>query len=153
MRSHAAAVALLVAFAVIEARTSHPLLPVRVLRSRDRSGAYLIALCVGTAMFGMFFFLTLFLQDVWGYSALRSGLAYLPIMATVMAMSAVAAQLVPSVGARPLLIPRVGGDYPAHLGGRTRHAPGEARGPGRHQPDGSAFRLNGPSDRLNGPSG
>ena len=102
--SLAAAVALLAAFAVIEARTSHPLLPVRVLRSRDRSGAYLIALCVGTAMFGMFFFLTLFLQDVWGYSALRSGLAYLPIMATVMAMSAVAAQLVPRVGARPLLI-------------------------------------------------
>ncbi len=102
--SLAAAVALLAAFAVIEARTSHPLLPVRVLRSRDRSGVYLIALCVGTAMFGMFFFLTLFLQDVWGYSALRSGLAYLPIMATVMAMSAVAAQLVPRVGARPLLI-------------------------------------------------
>jgi predicted MFS family arabinose efflux permease len=75
-----------------------------VLRSRDRSGAYLIALCVGTAMFGMFFFLTLFLQDVWGYSALKSGVAYLPIMATVMAMSAVAAQLVPRVGARPLLV-------------------------------------------------
>ena len=102
--SLAAAVALLAAFAVIEARTSHPLLPVRVLRSRDRSGAYLIALFVGTAMFGMFFFLTLFLQDVWGYSALKSGIAYLPIMATVMVMSGVASQLVPRVGARPLLI-------------------------------------------------
>jgi EmrB/QacA subfamily drug resistance transporter len=99
-----AAAVLLAAFAVIEARTSHPLLPVRVLRSRDRSGAYLIALCVGTAMFGMFFFLTLFLQDVWGYSALKSGLAYLPIMAVVMVMSGVASQLVPRVGARPLLV-------------------------------------------------
>jgi predicted MFS family arabinose efflux permease len=75
-----------------------------VLRSRDRSGAYLIALCVGTALFGMFFFLTLFLQDVWGYSALKSGVAYLPIMATVMVMSGAASQLVPRVGARPLLI-------------------------------------------------
>jgi EmrB/QacA subfamily drug resistance transporter len=102
--SLAAAAVLLAAFAVIEARTSHPLLPVRVLRSRDRSGAYLIALCVGTALFGMFFFLTLFLQDVWGYSALKSGIAYLPIMATVMVMSGAASQLVPRVGARPLLI-------------------------------------------------
>jgi len=111
--SLAAAVALLAAFAVIEARTSHPLLPVRVLRSRDRSGAYLIALFVGTAMFGMFFFLTLFLQDVWGYSALKSGIAYLPIMATVMVMSGVASQLVPRVGARPLLI---GGSVTAAAG-------------------------------------
>jgi predicted MFS family arabinose efflux permease len=95
---------LLAAFAVIEARSRHALLPVRVLRSRDRSGAYLIALCVGTAMFGMFFFLTLFLQDVWGYSALKTGVAYLPIMATVMAMSGAASQLVPRVGARPLLV-------------------------------------------------
>jgi predicted MFS family arabinose efflux permease len=55
-------------------------------------------------MFGMFFFLTLFLQDVWGYSALKTGVAYLPIMATVMAMSGAASQLVPRVGARPLLI-------------------------------------------------
>ncbi|HET6186526.1 MAG TPA: MFS transporter [Trebonia sp.] len=102
--SLAAAAVLLAAFAVIEARARHPLLPVRVLRSRDRSGAYLIALCVGTALFGMFFFLTLFLQDVWGYSALKSGIAYLPIMATVMVMSGAASQLVPRVGARPLLI-------------------------------------------------
>ena len=74
--SLAAAVVLLAAFAVIEARSTDPLLPFRVLRSRDRSGAYLISLCVGTALLGMFFFLTLFIQDVWGYSALqhRSGL-------------------------------------------------------------------------------
>jgi EmrB/QacA subfamily drug resistance transporter len=102
--SLAAAAVLLAAFAVIEARSRHALLPVRVLRSRDRSGAYLIALCVGTALFGMFFFLTLFLQDVWGYSALKTGVAYLPIMATVMAMSAAASQLVPRIGARPLLV-------------------------------------------------
>ena len=99
-----AAAVLLAAFTVIEARSGNPLLPVRVLRSRDRSGAYLIALFVTTALFGMFFFLTLFLQDVWGYSALKTGVAYLPVMVTVMAMSGVAAQLVPRIGARPLLI-------------------------------------------------
>jgi len=61
-------------------------------------------LCVGTALFGMFFFLTIFVQAVWGYSALRSGVAHLPMMAAIMAMSAASAQLVPRIGARPLLI-------------------------------------------------
>src|SRR5216683_2802169 len=61
-------------------------------------------LCVGTAIFGMFFFLTIFVQTVWGYSALRTGIAYLPMMATVMLMSVVSAQLVPRIGARPLLL-------------------------------------------------
>jgi len=66
-----AAVVLLAAFAVIETRSPHALLPVRLLRSRDRLGANLIMLGVGTAVFGVFFFVTLFVQDVWGYSALR----------------------------------------------------------------------------------
>src|SRR5580704_13827159 len=90
----AAAAVLLVAFGVIEARSSYPLLPFRVLRSRDRSGAYLISLCVGTALVGMFFFLTLFVQDVWGYSALRTGIAYLPMVSMIMVASGVASQLV-----------------------------------------------------------
>ena len=76
----------------------------RVLRSRDRTGAYLIMLCVGTALFGMFFFLTLFVQDVWGYSALRTGIAYLPMVAMIMVASAVASQLVSRIGARPLML-------------------------------------------------
>ena len=82
--SLAAAAVLLAAFAVIETRSADPLLPVRVLRSRDRSGAYLISLCVGTALLGMFFFLTLFIQDVWGYSALKTGVAYLPFVPAVL---------------------------------------------------------------------
>ncbi len=102
--SLSAAAALLAAFAAIEIRSKRPLLPLHLLRSRDRSGAYLIMLCVGTALFGMFFFLTVFLQAVWGYSALRTGVAYLPMMAAIMAMSAASAQLVPRIGARPLLI-------------------------------------------------
>jgi EmrB/QacA subfamily drug resistance transporter len=100
----AAAAVLLVAFGVIEARSSYPLLPFRVLRSRDRSGAYLISLCVGTALVGMFFFLTLFVQDVWGYSALRTGVAYLPFVPAVLATTAIAQRGVSRIGARPLLI-------------------------------------------------
>ncbi len=84
-----AAAVLLVAFGFIEVRSRNALVPVRVLRSRDRSGSYLISLCVGTALFGLFFFLTLFLQDVWGYSALGTGLAYLPMVAVIMATSAI----------------------------------------------------------------
>jgi EmrB/QacA subfamily drug resistance transporter len=99
-----AAVVLLATFAVIEVRSKHALLPMRVLRSRDRSGAYLISLLVGTALFGMFFFLTLFVQDVWGYDPLKAGIAFLPMVATIMAASGIASQLVARVGARPLMI-------------------------------------------------
>ena len=99
-----AAVVLLVSFGFIEVRSKHALVPMRVLRSRDRTGSYLIMLCVGTAMFGMFFFLTVFVQTVWGYSALKTGVAYLPMIATVMAASGVASQLVNRIGARPLMI-------------------------------------------------
>ena len=79
-----AAVVLLVAFGIIEVRSKQPLVPLRVLRSRDRTGSYLISLCVGTALFGMFFFLTLFVQNVWGYSPLKTGIAYLPMIGMIM---------------------------------------------------------------------
>jgi hypothetical protein len=59
---------------------------------------------VGTAIFGMFFFLTIFVQTVWGYSPLKTGIAYLPMIATIMAFSGLSAQLVPRIGARPLML-------------------------------------------------
>ena len=99
-----AAVVLLVTFGFIEVRSRSALVPIRVLRNRDRTGAYLISLCIGTALFGMFFFLTLFVQTVWGYDALRTGISYLPMVATIMVASAVASQLVNRIGARPLMI-------------------------------------------------
>ena len=99
-----AAVVFLVAFAIIEVRSPHALVPMRVLRSRDRSGTYLIMLLVGTAIFGMFFFLTIFVQTVWHYSAIKSGVSYLPMVAAILFASGVGAQLVPRIGARPLLI-------------------------------------------------
>ena len=101
--SLAAAAVLLAAFAVIETRSRHALLPVHLLASRDRTGAYLIMLCFGTALFGMYFFLTLFMQVIWGYSALKTGVAYLPYTAGVVVASGAASQLVPRTGARALL--------------------------------------------------
>ena len=99
-----AAAVLLVAFGFIEVRSKYALLPIRVLRSRDRSGAYLVSLCVGTALFGMFFFLTLFVQNVLGYSPLRTGVAYLPMVGMILVATAAASQLVSRIGARPLMI-------------------------------------------------
>ena len=102
--SLAAAVVLLAAFVLTEMRSRNALLPPRIFGNRDRSGAFVIMLCVGTALFGMFFFLTIFVQSVWGYSALKTGIAYLPMMAAIMATSGASAQLIPKIGARPLLI-------------------------------------------------
>jgi EmrB/QacA subfamily drug resistance transporter len=102
--SLAAAAVLLAGFAVIESRSRYALLPLRLLRSRDRSGAFLISLCIGTAALGMFFFLTVFIQDVWGYSPLRTGVAYLPYVPVVLVMTVIAQRAVSRIGARPLLI-------------------------------------------------
>jgi hypothetical protein len=62
----AGAVVLLVAFAVIEARSSHPLLPLRILADRNRSAGYLSAAAVGVVIFAVLYFATLFFQQVWG---------------------------------------------------------------------------------------
>ena len=97
-------VVLLVSFVLIELRSPHPLLPMRVLADRNRSGAYLIMLCVATALSGLFFFLTLFMQMVLGYSAIGSGIAYLPFAIGVVAASALGSRLVARVGARPLIL-------------------------------------------------
>ena len=99
-----ASAVLLVTFAIIELRSKHALLPIRVLQNRNRAGAYLIMLCVGTAIFGMFFFLTIFVQTVWGYSPLKSGVAYLPMVSMIMVGSVLASQLVARIGARPLML-------------------------------------------------
>jgi EmrB/QacA subfamily drug resistance transporter len=102
--SLAASVVLLVSFVLIERRSSRPLLPMRLLADRSRSGAYLIMLCIATGLFGVFFFLTLFIQNVLGYSAIRAGIAFLPFAVGVVIASALASQLVPRIGPRPLIV-------------------------------------------------
>jgi EmrB/QacA subfamily drug resistance transporter len=99
-----AAAVLLVSFVVIEWRSRHALMPLRLLANRSRSGAYLIMLCLATAMFGIFFFLTIFVQEVLGYSALKSGLAFLPFAAMIVVMSGIVSQLISRTGARPLML-------------------------------------------------
>jgi predicted MFS family arabinose efflux permease len=78
-------------------------MPMRIFSNRDRTAANLIMLCIGTSMFGLFFFLTLFVEHVWGYSPFRAGVGYLPMVAIIMAASGLSTQLVPRIGARPLL--------------------------------------------------
>jgi len=95
---------LLAVFVVIEARSRQALLPLRLLHNRDRAGANLIMLVMGTAIFGMFVFLSLFVQEVWGYSALRTAMAFLPVTVVMLFGSFSAAALVPRIGARPLLL-------------------------------------------------
>jgi EmrB/QacA subfamily drug resistance transporter len=99
-----AAAALLISFVLIERRSRHALLPLRLLANRSRSGAYLIMLCLATAMFGIFFFLTIFVQEVLGFSALRAGLASLPFAAMIVVMSGIVSRLITRTGARPLML-------------------------------------------------
>ncbi len=102
--SLAAAAVLLVVFVAIEGRSRHALLPLRILANRSRSGAYLMMLLLATAMFGIFFFLTIFVQTVLGYSALKAGFAFLPFAGTIVIVSGIVSQLVARTGARPLMV-------------------------------------------------
>ena len=95
---------LLASFVFIESRSKHALLPLRIFSDRNRSGANLIMLCVGTALFGMFFFLTIFVQTVWGYSAVKTGVAYLPMVGDDHAHGRRQLPARRRIGARPLLI-------------------------------------------------
>ncbi|HTP14364.1 MAG TPA: MFS transporter [Streptosporangiaceae bacterium] len=99
-----AAAVLLVSFVFIESQSKHALLPLRLLRNRNRSGAYLMMLCLATAMFGIFFFLTIFVQEVLGYSALKSGVAFLPFAGMIVVVSGIVSQLISRTGARPLML-------------------------------------------------
>ncbi len=101
----AAAVVLLSWFILTETRAEHPMLPLRLFANRNRSASNLMMLFVAAAMFAMFYFLTLFLQDVLGYSPLKAGLAFLPAAVLIIFSSIVIAQLIGRVGVRvPLIV-------------------------------------------------
>jgi EmrB/QacA subfamily drug resistance transporter len=99
----AGAVVLLAAFLWWESRTSNPLLPLRVLLDRNRGVSYIVSIMVGAGMLGMFLFMTYYLQQTLHYSALRSGVAYLPFSGGIVVAAGVAAQLLPRVGPRVLM--------------------------------------------------
>jgi EmrB/QacA subfamily drug resistance transporter len=100
----AVAVVALVSFVVVEAKVANPLLPMRVVLDRNRGGSYLIFLFVGAGLFAMFFFLSLYLQQVLGWSPLKSGLAVLPFSLGIIVMAAFLSRLLPKTGPRPLMI-------------------------------------------------
>ena len=98
----AIAIAMLVAFIIIERRTSHPLLPIRILTERNRGASYLTSFIVGSGLFGMFLFLSITFQLVYHYSPVRSGLAFLPFSFGVGISAGMASKLLPRFGARPV---------------------------------------------------
>ena len=100
----AAAVVLLAAFVLIQMRSKHPLLPLRVVTDRNRGGAYLAVLAVGAGMFGVFLFLTYYLQQTLGFSPVKTGLAFLPMVAILAATAGVSqTRILPRTGPRPLI--------------------------------------------------
>jgi len=99
-------VALLGLFVAVEARVAHPLLPLRVLRDRNRGGALLSVGLTTVGMFGMFLFLTYYLQVTLGYSPVQTGLAFLPLTAGMMIGAVgIASQLLPRIPARAIMTP------------------------------------------------
>ncbi|MGW0120748.1 MFS transporter [Streptomyces sp. NPDC003327] len=102
--SFAAAVVLLVAFVLIERRSRQPITPLRMFADRNRAGTYGIMLCLAAAIFGMFFFLTLFVQTVLDFSPLEAGLAFLPVSAVIAVAAGLTSQLLPKFGPKPFMV-------------------------------------------------
>jgi EmrB/QacA subfamily drug resistance transporter len=100
----AGAAVLLVAFLVIESRTREPLMPFSIFRLRTLRGANAVGLLIGMSLFSMFFFISLYLQNVLHDSALKAGLSYLPLSAGIILSAGVASQMVNRVGFKPVLI-------------------------------------------------
>ena len=100
----AAGAVLLVAFAANETRARQPITPLRLFADLGRSGSFVARLLLVAGMFGMFFFLTQFLQDVLGFGALEAGVAFLPMTVLLFAVSRVTPRLIPRVGGRRLML-------------------------------------------------
>ena len=126
----AVAAVLIAAFVMIERRHEDPLVPLRIFSNRSLAASDATMLVVAAALFGMFFFCTLYLQQVLGYSALKTGVAYLPLSLTIIGASALASRFVDRFTPKPvlaagLLISTVGfvlltrvsghGDYASHV--------------------------------------
>jgi EmrB/QacA subfamily drug resistance transporter len=104
LASFGVALVLLAAFGAWELRHPEPLMRFGILQIRTVSGANVAGFIMGTAMFAMFLMLTLYMQQVLGYSAMKTGIAYLAVAGTAILWSAVAAQLVTRVGVKPVLV-------------------------------------------------
>jgi MFS family permease len=100
-----AGLALLGAFVLIESRlAAQPLMPLRIYRSRTLSASNVVVFLIGAATFAMWFFLSLYLQQVRGYSAVHAGLVFLPMTLCIVAGSTFGSRMVSRVGTKPLLV-------------------------------------------------
>jgi EmrB/QacA subfamily drug resistance transporter len=102
--SFGAAAVLLAAFLLTETRVTQPITPLRLFADASRSASYAARLFVVAGMFGMFYFVTLFLQDVLGFSPLRAGVAFLPMTLALFAVSRAAPRLIPVLGSKRMMI-------------------------------------------------
>jgi EmrB/QacA subfamily drug resistance transporter len=100
----AGALALIVVFIAIESRTRDPLMPFSIFRLRTLRGANIVGLLLGMSLFSMFFFISLYVQQVLGYEPLEAGLAYLPLSVLIILSAGGASQLVTRIGFKPTLI-------------------------------------------------
>jgi EmrB/QacA subfamily drug resistance transporter len=99
-----AGVVLLALFVLLQLRARNPLLPMRVVLSRNRGGAFLASLLTGAGLFGAFLFLTFYFQLTLGYTPLKAGLATLPVTAGVFVAAGTASQVLPRTGPKPLMV-------------------------------------------------
>ncbi|ADB53194.1 MFS transporter [Conexibacter woesei] len=101
----ALSIVLLLGFLWVEGKlVKHPVMPLGIFRNRNVASADSVALLVGASLFSMFFFISLYLQQVLGFSALDAGLAYLPLAFTIIVSAGMASQLVTRVGPKPILV-------------------------------------------------
>jgi len=100
----AVAFALLAAFVVIELRSAAPLVDFSIFRMRTLTATNVVALLVAAALFSMFFFISLYMQQVLGYDALKAGLAYLPLAGGIIVSAGMASQLVTRIGFKPVFV-------------------------------------------------
>jgi hypothetical protein len=94
---------LLGVFVLIELRSDAPLVPFRIFRNRTLTGANVVGLLLGASLFSMFFFISLYMQQVLGYSPIHAGLSYLPLAVTIIFAAGLGGQLVTRFGFKPIL--------------------------------------------------
>jgi EmrB/QacA subfamily drug resistance transporter len=98
-----ASAVLLAAFVAIERRSRAPLVPFSIFRVRTITGANVVGTLVGASLFSMFFFISLYMQQVLGYSPIKAGLSYLPLAVSIILSAGIASQLVTKIGFKPIL--------------------------------------------------
>jgi EmrB/QacA subfamily drug resistance transporter len=99
----AISVALIAVFIAIELRSKAPLIPFRIFRIRTLTGANVAGLLLGASLFSMFYFISLYMQQVLGYSPIHAGLSYLPLALTIVVAAGIGGQLVTRFGFKPIL--------------------------------------------------